>query len=63
MAGPTTRQIIKECNCQGALSKCRRRKRFVTYFEGSSFEHTIDVGGCSGSCSGYGKGKQSVTTT
>jgi len=29
----------------------------VTYFEGSSFEQTIDVGECVGSCSGFGLSK------
>jgi len=49
--------IVKDCNCQGIPSKCRRRKRFVTYFEGSSFEQTVDVGECMGGCSGFGLSK------
>ena len=55
--GPITVDIVKDCNCQGFPSKCRRRKRFVTYFEGSSFEQTVDVGECMGACSGYGLSK------
>ena len=54
ITGPVTKEIIKECHCQGTPSKCKRRKRFVTYFEGSSFEQTIDIGECLGTCSGFG---------
>ena len=33
---------LRTANCQGIPLKCRRRKRSVTYFEGS-FKQTIDV--------------------
>ena len=58
LTGPTTKEIIKECNCQGTPSSCKRRKRFVTYFEGSSFEQTLDIGECLGACSGLGLSEQ-----
>lgn len=61
LTGPITKEIVKECNCQGIPSKCKRRKRFITYFEGSSFEQTIDIGECLGACSGFGLSKK-VTT-
>ena len=48
--GTITKEIIKECTCQGVPSNnnCKRRKRFTTYFEGSSFEQKIDTGECVG---------------
>lgn len=55
--GPITKEIIKECQCQGTPEGCKRRKRFITYFEGTSFEQAIDVGKCLGVCRGYGISK------
>lgn len=60
--GPITKEIIKECQCQGTPEGCKRRKRFITYFEGTSFEQAIDIGQCLGVCRGYGIKKQCIAT-
>ena len=42
------------CDCV-ELGECRRQLHMVTYFEGTMFENSMDVGQCVGKCSGLRK--------
>jgi len=44
----------EDCDCF-ELKECRRERRMVTYFEGTSFEISMDVGQCLGKCNGLKK--------
>ena len=37
--------------CQAASSSCQQLPRMVTFYKGTDFEATVDVGMCSGVCS------------
>lgn len=38
--------------CQSASSSCQQLPRMVTFYKGTEFETTVDVGMCSGVCIG-----------
>jgi hypothetical protein len=42
------------CDCV-ELGECKRQLHMVTYFEGTMFENSMDVGQCVGKCSGLRK--------
>lgn len=52
-SGPREVEIIDSCEClQSDSSTCATVKKKVVYFEGTSYETTVKVNQCTGSCGG-----------
>ena len=50
MAGVVVeKEMIQKC--QSASSSCQQLSRMVTFYKGTKYEVTVDVGMCSGLCS------------
>ena len=49
--------------CQAANSSCQRLTRMVTFYKGTEYESTVDVGMCSGVCMQNNSCRATIKTT
>ena len=42
----------KDCDCVD-INECKRYDHFITYYEGTIFEQSVNIGQCLGKCSNY----------
>ncbi|CAG0878627.1 unnamed protein product [Darwinula stevensoni] len=54
LGGPVNVTVIEQCGCLKKKHRCRRIPKLMTYFSGSPFEETLDIGTCIGQCSHQG---------